>query len=48
MRQEESGDEAHLIVVTHGAREEDLDNIVTQLSGHDDVLAVNSVIRLDA
>ena len=48
VRQEESGDEAHLIVVTHAALEEDLRAIVEQLSGHDDVLAVNSVIRLDS
>mgnify|MGYP002723681102 FL=1 len=48
VRQEESGDEAHLIVVTHAAREQDLNAIVEQLSGHDDVLAVNSVIRLDS
>ena len=48
VRQEESGDEAHLIVVTHAALEEDLKAIVEQLTGHDDVLAVNSVIRLDS
>ena len=48
VRQEESGDDAHLIVVTHAAREKDLHEIVEQLTGHDDVLAVNSVIRLDS
>ena len=48
VRQEESGDEAHLIVVTHGAREAALNGIVEELTGHDDVKAVNSVIRLDA
>ena len=48
VRQEESGDDAHLIVVTHAAREKDLREIVEQLTGHDDVLAVNSVIRLDS
>ncbi|SDS19069.1 homoserine dehydrogenase [Corynebacterium timonense] len=48
VRQEESGDEAHLIVVTHQAREKDLQVIVDTLAKHDDVRSVNSVIRLDA
>ena len=48
VRQEESGDEAHLIVVTHMAKEKDLREIVDKLGDHDDVRAVNSVIRLDA
>ena len=46
MRQEESGDEAHLIVVTHKAREKDLREIVDRLAKHEDVRAVNSVLRL--
>lgn len=48
VRQEESGDEAHLIVVTHKALEKDLRDIVDRLSQHPDVQQVNSVIRLDA
>ena len=46
VRQEESGDEAHLIVVTHKAREKDLREIVDRLAKHEDVRAVNSVLRL--
>ena len=46
VRQEESGNEAHLIVVTHKAREKNLHEIVQRLSDHDDVIAVNSVLRL--
>ncbi|MDY5786246.1 homoserine dehydrogenase, partial [Corynebacterium sp.] len=48
VRQEESGNEAHLIVVTHAALEKQLQAIVDTLASHEDVLAVNSVIRLDA
>ena len=48
VRQEESGDEAHLIVVTHKALEKDLRDIVERLSQHPDVQQINSVIRLDA
>ena len=48
VRQEESGDEAHLIVVTHKALERDLRAIVQRLKEHDAVKAINSVIRLDA
>ncbi|WP_342319546.1 homoserine dehydrogenase [Corynebacterium mayonis] len=48
VRQEESGKEAHLIVVTHSASEKNLRGIVDKLSEHEDVRAVNSVIRLDA
>ena len=48
VRQEESGNEAHLIVVTHKALEKDLRAIVQRLSEHDAVQAVNSVIRLDS
>lgn len=48
VRQEESGDEAHLIVVTHKALEKDLRAIVATLENHADVQQVNSVIRLDA
>ncbi|WKD57849.1 Homoserine dehydrogenase [Corynebacterium capitovis DSM 44611] len=48
VRQEESGDGAHLIVVTHEAAEKDLRRIVENLSEHRDVQAVDSVIRLDA
>ncbi|AWB83819.1 homoserine dehydrogenase [Corynebacterium liangguodongii] len=48
VRQEESGDGAHLIVVTHAAQEKRLQGIVDKLAGHADVQAINSVIRLDA
>ncbi|MCP1387333.1 homoserine dehydrogenase [Corynebacterium sp. TA-R-1] len=48
VRQEESGDEAHLIVVTHAAQERNLQEIVERLKGHEDVRSVNSVIRLGA
>ncbi len=46
VRQEESADGAHLIVVTHRAKERDLQGIVQRLSEHEDVIAVNSVLRL--
>ncbi len=48
VRQEESGDGAHLILVTHAARERDLREIVDELTNHEAVLSVNSVIRLGA
>ncbi|QYH19890.1 homoserine dehydrogenase [Corynebacterium aquatimens] len=48
VRQEESGDGAHLIVVTHAAQERNLQEIVERLEGHEDVRSVNSVIRLGA
>ena len=47
VRQEDRGETARLIVVTHAARESVLADIVEHLSGLDDVHAVNSVIRLD-
>ena len=46
VRQEESADGAHLIVVTHKASERSLRGIVEKLETHDDVCAVNSVLRL--
>ncbi|MEH0146806.1 homoserine dehydrogenase [Corynebacterium sp. Q4381] len=46
VRQEESADGAHLIVVTHRASERNLRGIVEKLKTHDDVCAVNSVLRL--
>ena len=46
VRQEEAGDGAHLVVVTHQATERDLQNIVHRLSDHEDVRSVNSVLRL--
>ena len=46
VRQEERGDEAHLIVVTHKAHEKVLRDIVQRLADHEDVRAVNSVLRL--
>ena len=48
VRQEESGNDSHLIVVTHAALERDLHQLVEELTEHDAVLAVNSVIRLGA
>lgn len=48
VRQEEGADGAHLIVVTHAAKEERLREIVDALARHADVQAVNSVIRLDS
>ena len=48
VRQEESDDGAHLIVVTHAAQERTLSEIVDALTNHADVQAINSVIRLDA
>ncbi|GAB3939828.1 homoserine dehydrogenase [Corynebacterium tapiri] len=49
VRQEEQErhENARLILVTHQAREADLQAIVDELSGLDDVREVNSVIRLD-
>ncbi|QPK79973.1 homoserine dehydrogenase [Corynebacterium lizhenjunii] len=47
VRQEDRGDVARLIVVTHSAREKDLEDIVARLETLADVHAVNSVIRLD-
>ena len=46
VRQEESGENARLIVVTHSAREADLDATVEELKQTSAVKAVNSVIRL--
>ncbi|MCS5478969.1 homoserine dehydrogenase [Corynebacterium sp. YIM 101645] len=46
VRQEESGENARLIVVTHSAREADLDATVQELKQTSAVKAVNSVIRL--
>lgn len=47
VRQEEFGGTARLIVVTHSAREHVLAAIVEQLGNLEDVINVNSVIRLD-
>ncbi len=48
VRQEDgTHDTARLIVVTHSARESDLEAIVDKLSALEDVYAVKSVIRLD-
>lgn len=47
VRQEESGANARLIVVTHTAREADLARTVNQLKETEIVKAVNSVIRLE-
>ncbi|MCS4534880.1 homoserine dehydrogenase [Corynebacterium sp. HS2168-gen11] len=46
VRQEESGDHARLILVTHTAREADLAATVEQLQHTDAVLEVTSVLRL--
>ncbi|GAB2507576.1 Homoserine dehydrogenase [Corynebacterium atrinae] len=46
IRQEESGDDARLIVVTHSAREADLAATVEELKTSPAVKAVDSVIRL--
>ncbi|AGF72209.1 homoserine dehydrogenase [Corynebacterium halotolerans] len=48
VRQEESGENARLIVVTHTATEADLSATVEELSAMPDVKAINSVIRLGA
>ncbi|QPK84006.1 homoserine dehydrogenase [Corynebacterium qintianiae] len=48
VRQEQSDDGAHLIVVTHSAQEKKLAEIVDTLTNHADVQAINSVIRLDS
>lgn len=47
VRQEDKGDTARLIVVTHAATESVLESIVETLSTLDEVKAVHSVIRLD-
>ncbi|GAA1475439.1 homoserine dehydrogenase [Corynebacterium felinum] len=46
VRQEEKGEHARLILVTHAAREADLARTVEALAATDAVLAVNSVLRL--
>ncbi|WP_454044748.1 homoserine dehydrogenase [Corynebacterium sp. Marseille-Q2516] len=46
VRQEESGETARLILVTHTAAERDLADTVAALSASADVLSVESVIRL--
>ena len=48
VRQEESGDESRLILVTHKSLERELAAIVNELRDLEDVKAINSVIRLDA
>ena len=48
VRQEESGDDSRLIVVTHSSLERKLAGIVDELREIDEVKAINSVIRLDA
>ena len=48
VRQEKSGEDSHLIVVTHAALERDLRQLVDELTDHEAVLTVNSVIRLGA
>lgn len=47
VRQEDSDGTARLIVVTHSARESVLEETVAALSELDEVVAVNSVIRLE-
>ncbi|MCL0120959.1 homoserine dehydrogenase [Corynebacterium pygosceleis] len=47
VRQEESGDAARLVVVTHSAREADLSETVETLKKLDAVKTVNSVLRLE-
>ncbi|PFG28923.1 homoserine dehydrogenase [Corynebacterium renale] len=46
VRQEEGHDGARLILVTHTAREEDLERTVQELSASPAVLGINSVLRL--
>lgn len=46
VRQEEGDDGARLILVTHTAREEDLERTVQELAGASAVLGINSVLRL--
>ncbi|MEJ6014294.1 homoserine dehydrogenase [Corynebacterium sp. H127] len=48
VRQEEKGENARLIVVTHSARERDLAGVVEKLAQMDEVKSVNSVIRLES
>ncbi|MDO5031962.1 homoserine dehydrogenase [Corynebacterium sp.] len=48
VRQEERGDTARLIVVTHSAKESELEKIVAELGQLEEVKAVHSVIRLGA
>ena len=47
VRQEELRDGARLVVITHSAREADLDNTVDKLKQLDAVMAINSVIRME-
>lgn len=48
VRQEEKGENARLIVVTHHAYERDLAGVVEKLKAMDEVKSVNSVIRLES
>lgn len=48
VRQEEKGENARLIVVTHHAPERNLAGVVEKLKGMDEVKSVNSVIRLES
>lgn len=48
VRQEESGEDSRLIVVTHESLERKLSGIVEELREIDEVKAINSVIRLGA
>ena len=47
VRQEELRDGARLVVITHSAREADLENTVDKLKQLDAVTAINSVIRME-
>jgi len=47
VRQEELRDGARLVVITHSAREADLENTVDKLKQLDAVMAINSVIRME-
>ena len=48
VRQEESGNDSRLIVVTHSSLERKLAGIVDELRDIEEVKAINSVIRLGA
>lgn len=47
VRQKELRDGARLVVITHSAREADLENTVDKLKQLDAVMAINSVIRME-
>lgn len=47
VRQEGANPGARLVIITHKAKEAELEAIVSELSGHEAVLAVNAVIRIE-